>query len=95
MLTIILAAVQAKVQLGGEDQDHRQQLHGGCRTHPRGGGGQAGCKIIINQVKKHVALWKISREQHFAVILIEFAFQLMLLLDQINKESFQVNKETF
>ena len=94
MLTFILAAVQAKVQPGGEDQDHRQQLHGGCRSHPRGGWGQAGCKIIINQVK-NVALPQISREQHLAVILIEFAFQLMLLLDQINKESFQVTKDTF
>ena len=34
--------------------------------------------------------FQISREQHFAVILIEFAHQLMMLLDQINKESFQV-----
>ena len=44
-----------------------------------------------------VTCWflQISREHHFAVILIEFAFQLMLLLDQINKESFQVTRKPF
>ena len=32
----IPVAVQAKVQPGGEDQDHRQQLHGGGRPDSRG-----------------------------------------------------------
>ena len=35
---IFPAAVQAQVQPGGEDQDHREQLHGGSRPHARGGG---------------------------------------------------------
>ena len=35
---IFPAAVQAQVQPGGEDQDHREQLHGGGRPHSRGGG---------------------------------------------------------
>ena len=30
-----------------------------------------------------------NREHHFSGILVEFAIQLMTLLDQINKESFQ------
>ena len=33
---IFPAAVQAQVQPGGEDQDHREQLHGGSRPHSRG-----------------------------------------------------------
>ena len=32
---------------------------------------------------------QISREQHFAVILVELASQMMSLLDQINRDSFQ------
>ena len=36
------------------------------------------------------SVFQISREQHFAVVLIEFALQMMVLLEQINKESFQV-----
>ena len=38
---IFPAAVQAQVQPGGEDQDHREQLHGGGRPHSRGWGNGA------------------------------------------------------
>ena len=44
------------------------------------------------RLKAKSSSFQISREQHFAVILIEFALNLMVLLEQINKDSFQVIK---
>jgi hypothetical protein len=32
-----------------------------------------------------------GRDQHLALLMVEFAFQLMQLLDNINKDSFQVH----
>ena len=44
----VTAAVEAQVQLGGEDQDHWQQLHGGRGPHARPGGRrQAACQWNI------------------------------------------------
>ena len=53
-----------------------------------------GQTFVLNFLNRSNISFQISREQHFAVILIEFAHQLMVLLDQINKESFQVSTRT-
>ena len=33
-----------------------------------------------------------QRESHVAIVMVEFAHQLMQLLDNINRDSFQVNR---
>ena len=45
--------------------------------------------LHIHQIE-YLLISQVSQEQRFAVVLVEFAFQLMALLEQINKESFQV-----
>ena len=43
----------------------------------------------IHQIR-YPFIFQVVQEQCFAVVLVEFAFQMMALLEQINKESFQV-----
>jgi hypothetical protein len=39
----------------------------------------------------HDFLKSAGRDQHLALLMVEFAFHLMQLLDNINKDSFQVS----
>ena len=96
-LFVFPATFQAKVQRFREDQNHWKHLYGGCRsaTWQRGRKDGTNSKFLKQTSlgsgirNYHSSSFQTHREHHYCGILVDFAIQLMTLLENINRDSFQ------